>query len=103
MRARVAGDYPLVGSAALRVSPLEVRLDRDQVRELAALVADHLREPDDDRWFKTRAAAAYLGITPTRCVRWQPSARSDSEQEAPGHMLNFKRSCLDAYRSGAPA
>jgi excisionase family DNA binding protein len=80
------------------VAPLP-RLDPDQLRELAALVAEHLSEPEDpERWLRTRDAAAYLGIHPDTLRALVLKRAVRFEQEAPGHSLYFKREWLDAWR-----
>lgn len=71
-----------------------------QREELAALVAEHLRAPDEDRWYKTKAAATYLGIHPDTLRTVAAQRRIRFRQERPGTTLHFKRSWLDAYRDG---
>jgi hypothetical protein len=48
---------------------------------LAALVAEHLRKPTEDRWYKTKAAAEYLGVHPDTLRGLAAQRRVRFEQE----------------------
>jgi excisionase family DNA binding protein len=89
------------GTGAL--SAPTVRLTPDQLQELATLLADQLRAPDEDRWYKTRAAAAYLGMHRGTLRTLAAERRIRFEQERPGTTLRFKGSLLDEHLRGAPA
>jgi excisionase family DNA binding protein len=103
---RIEADYRYLGlwirELRMTADTATVRLDPDQLRQLAELVAEHLRKPEEDRWYKTRAAAAYLGIHPDTLRGLAAKRQIRFEQERPGTALHFKRSWLDAYRSGVP-
>jgi hypothetical protein len=86
---RIEGDARFLGlwTRELQMyatTPGTVRLDPDQLRELAKLVADHLREPEEDRWYKTRAAAAYLGLHPDTLRTLAARRQIRFEQEGSG-------------------
>jgi hypothetical protein len=76
--------------------------------ELVALVAERAAEivvaqlggRDDDRWFDTRAAAAYLGLTANALHKLSAARAIPFHQDTPGGKLWFKRSELDAWRRG---
>lgn len=53
-------------------------------------MAEHLRAPDDDRWYKAKAAAIYVGIHPDTLRGLAAQQRIRFEKERPGATLYFQ-------------
>jgi excisionase family DNA binding protein len=83
---------------------LLAQLDDDALAELAARLAPFLPRSgaaDEDRWFSTRQAAEYLGISANALHKLTAARAIPFEQERPGAKCWFRRSELDAWRRGA--
>jgi excisionase family DNA binding protein len=89
------------------VSDLVIRLDDDQLAELAEMViaglTDRLQtgeKASSDGWLDSKAAAEYLGV-PVSTLHKLTAARSiPFEQATRGGKCYFRRPDLDAWRAG---
>jgi excisionase family DNA binding protein len=79
---------------------LTVTLSPAQLAELADLVAERLREPQQERWLATNEAAAYLGCHPVTLRKLATERRIVFQQDGPGCKLYFSTRDLDAHRRG---
>ena len=79
------------------MSDLTVILSPEQLAELADLVAERLREPQQERWLATNEAASYLGCHPVTLRRLASENRIPSKQTEVGGRRKFKVSDLDAW------
>lgn len=88
-------------AALVEPSILEQLLDHITDR-LAAVITDRLVLSDNrpDEWFDSRHAAAYLGVHRDTLRKLAAERAIPSEQDGPGCKLYFRRSDLDAWRSG---
>ena len=68
---------------------------------LVDAVAARLTERHDDRWFTTKEAATYLGMTPNALHKLTAAREVPFSQDAAGGKCWFLRSELDAWRRGA--
>jgi len=95
-RTRGAADAALAES-----SILDQLLDHIADR-LAAVITERLVTSDDrpDEWFDSRHAAEYLGVHRDTLRKLAAERAIPSEQDGPGCKLYFRRSDLDAWRSG---
>jgi excisionase family DNA binding protein len=75
-----------------------VTLSPEQLAELADLVADRLREPQQERWLATNDAADYLGCHPVTLRRLAAEGSIPSVQTEVRGRRRFKVSDLDAWR-----
>lgn len=82
-------------------SILEQLLDHIADR-LAAVITERLVVSDNrpDEWFDSRHAAEYLGVHRDTLRKLAAERAIPSEQDGPGCKLYFRRSDLDAWRSG---
>ena len=72
---------------------------------VAATVVEGLSGENDrgDDWFDSRHAADYLGVHRDTLRKLAAERSIPSEQDGPGCKLYFRRSDLDAWRSGGGA
>lgn len=77
---------------------LTVTLSPAQLAELADLVAERLRAPQEERWLGTNEAAAYLGCHPVTLRRLAAEGSIPSKQTEARGRHRFKVSDLDAWR-----
>jgi excisionase family DNA binding protein len=82
------------------VTEFTVTLSPAQLAELADLVAQRLREPQQERWLATNEAAAYLGFHPVTLRKLAAQGRIPSIQTEARGRRKFKRSDLDAWQRG---
>jgi len=82
------------------VSEIHITLSPAQLVELADLVAERLREPQQERWLGTNEAAAYLGCHPVTLRKLAAEGRIPSMQTEVRGRRKFKVSDLDAWRGG---
>jgi hypothetical protein len=84
---------------AVLVAALE---DPGTAERVAGLLAPYIAPPAhvDDGWLSTKAAAAYLGITPNALHKATGAKALPFEQETPNSKCWFRRSDLDNYRRG---
>jgi excisionase family DNA binding protein len=76
---------------------LTVTLSPAQLAELADMVAERLREPQQERWLATNEAAAYLACHPVTLRKLAAEGRIPSKQTEVGGRRKFKVSDLDAW------
>jgi excisionase family DNA binding protein len=95
-RTRGGADAPLA-----QPSILDQLLDHIADR-LAAVNTERIAVSDDrpDEWFDSRHAAEYLGVHRDTLRKLAAERAIPSEQDGPGCKLYFRRSDLDAWRSG---
>lgn len=93
------------------MSSLPVRLEPEQLAELADLVADRLAdrlgalaEPTmSPRWIGSRAAAHHVGMSLSELQRAASAGAVPHEQDGPNARLYFRTEDLDAWmRAGRP-
>jgi excisionase family DNA binding protein len=80
------------------VSDLTVTLSREQLAELADMLAERLRQPQRERWLATNDAATYLGCHPVTLRRLAAEGRIPSVQTGTRGRRRFKVSDLDTWR-----
>ena len=87
--------------AGAESSVLDQLLDHIADR-LAAVITDRLVVSDNraDEWLDSRHAAEYLGVHRDTLRKLAAERAIPSEQDGPGCKLYFRRSDLDAWRSG---
>lgn len=89
------------------MSSLTVRLEPEQLAELARLVADEMRRnghaaPADeaDAWLTSAEAAAHVRLSLSELQRRAATREIPSQQDVPGGRRYYRRSELDAWRAG---
>jgi excisionase family DNA binding protein len=78
-------------------------LGPDDLAELAVRLAPFLPAPEQPApggWLSTREAAAYLGISPNALHKLTAARAIRFEQAKPGAKCWFRKSDLDAWRTG---
>jgi hypothetical protein len=89
--------------SSLPTPTLAFGLAPETIDQLADAVADRLqarllRQPIEDGWLDTAAAASYLGITATALHKLTSARQLAFSQAAPGGRCFFRRADLDAFR-----
>ena len=88
--------------AALGESSILGQLLDHIAERLAAVITERLAVSDQrpHEWFDSRHAAEYLGVHRDTLRKLAAERAIPSEQDGPGCKLYFRRSDLDAWRSG---
>ena len=88
-------------SRHLVLALLEALDDPEFAGSLAAKIQPYLRtNAEPDEWMDTKHASAHLGMTPNALHKLTAARKIPFEQDSPKGKCWFRRSDLDAWRSG---